>query len=62
MISDRDIRAMAAGLVADLGLRAREEAERRCREMLARNDAEGFANWKIVRFAVEEAIARPRLA
>jgi len=62
MISDRDIRGMAARLVANHGASARDEVQRRCREMLDRHDPEGFANWKVVSFAVEEAIARPRLA
>ncbi|MCC6918560.1 MAG: hypothetical protein IT548_05115 [Alphaproteobacteria bacterium] len=62
MISDRDVRAVAAALVARLGMAARDEAAGRCAEMLARHDADGFASWKIVAFAVEEAIARPRLA
>lgn len=62
MISDRDSRTMAARLVAQHGLAARDEARLRCREMLEKHDALGFANWKVVSFAVEEAIARPRLA
>jgi hypothetical protein len=61
MISDRDSRSVATKLVADLGAGARAEVQRRCSEMLESQDPDGFANWKIVSFAVEEAIARPRL-
>lgn len=62
MISDCDIRRTAAALVADYGIdQARAEAQRRCREMLVQRDPLGFASWKVVVFAVEEAILRPRL-